>query len=348
MSRRANPALVGAFVIGGLAILVAGLLVLGSGRLSGDRETLILFFRTSASGLRVGAPVVLKGVQIGIVKEISVVYDDESGRFLVPVLVEIDQDLVEWPGEIRGELNSRALYEQALEAGLRARLDLQSLVTGLLEIEIGFFPGADLILHGRNQGYRELPTIRSPLERLQDQMENVPLEEIVERVIAVLGGLDRLVNANETSEILTNLSEGTADLAAIAADLRERVGPAGERLDDSLDDLHKVAGALAARAEGLLDSVELALSEIRMLMSSARSEVGPLTRGLRRAGASAESAFRSAESASDAVASTMGASAPLHREAIETLRSLARAARSVRDLADYLERHPESLVRGKP
>jgi paraquat-inducible protein B len=131
MSQRASATLIGAFVIGALALLVAGLLIIGAGRLGGDRETFVLYFRYSTGGLKVGAPVVLKGVQIGVVKEIAVAYDDRTGRFEVPVFVEIDQDRVHWPQEIRGELDSQELYERALNAGLRARLGLQSLVTGM-------------------------------------------------------------------------------------------------------------------------------------------------------------------------------------------------------------------------
>ena len=40
--------------------------------------------------------------------------------------------------------------------------------------------------------------------------------------------------------------------------------------------------------------------------------------------------------------------APVQRGLDDTLRELQRAARSLRVLADYLQLHPESLLRGKP
>lgn len=56
----------------------------------------------------------------------------------------------------------------------------------------------------------------------------------------------------------------------------------------------------------------------------------------------------------DAVHSTLGsakqvlsADAPLQRDLRETMRELSRAARSLRTLGEYLERNPESLLRGK-
>lgn len=43
----------------------------------------------------------------------------------------------------------------------------------------------------------------------------------------------------------------------------------------------------------------------------------------------------------------LGPNAPLQQEMREALQEVARAARSLRTLTDYLERHPESLIRGK-
>lgn len=94
----------------------------------------MLYFRYSTNGLKVGAPVVLKGVQIGIVKDIAVTYDEASGRFMVPVHIEIDQDQVQWPGEIRGELDGRELLPEMLRIRCRRQracgLVVQSPQTG--------------------------------------------------------------------------------------------------------------------------------------------------------------------------------------------------------------------------
>jgi len=347
MSRRANPALIGAFVLGALALLVAGLLVLGGGRLSGERETLVLYFRDSTSGLTVGAPVVLKGVQVGIVKRIEVIYDEEAGSFLVPVYIDIEQDKIAWPGEIRAGLDSRELYEKALASGLRAMLSTQSLVTGMLQIEIGFFPGTALILHQRDDRYRELPTIPSALERLRGQIEDIPLEHLVNEAVATLEGLNRLVNAPDVPRILANLEAATADISRAAQALRERVGSSGDRLDATLDQLREVAGMLSARLEGLMVAGEQAAAEVSHLARDANREIESLADSLRRAGDAAQAAFGSAEGALDSVSSAVGEGSPLRREVLVALQSLSAAARSLRDLADYLERHPEALLSGK-
>lgn len=347
MSQRANPTLIGAFVIGALALLVAGLLLLGSGRFGGDRETLVLFFRHSTSGLKVGAPVVLKGVQIGVVTDIEVAYDDDSGRFLVPVYIEIDQDRVQWPGEIRGELDNRELYQKALEAGLRTRLGLQSLVTGMLQIEAGFFPGTKLVLHGRDTRYRELPTIRSPFERLQDQVKSLPLEHLVAQAVTILEGLNRVINAPEIARILANVDTTTAELARASSDLGKHVGPIGDKLDSTLGDTRAAIGTLSARLDSVLETLERAAEEITGSATDASARIGSAANSVGAAGNAAQTAFATAEGTLARLASAVGERSTLQREVLRSLRALTTAARALRDLADFLQRHPEALIRGK-
>lgn len=347
MSQRANPTLIGAFVIGALALLITGLLVLGSGNLSGDRETLVLYFRYSTSGLKVGAPVVLKGVQIGFVKDIEVTYDDEAGMFLVPVYIEIDQDQIVWPGELREELKSQGLYETALKAGLRAKLGLQSLVTGMRQVEVGFFPGTDLVLYGKDRRYRELPTIPSEFERLRGQVENIPVEHLMEQALATLEGLNRLVNAPEMARILKNLDTTVAEFSQATGDLRKRFGTTGDRIDTTLDDVRDVARVLSTKLEGVLVALEQAAKEVRRLAKDADAEIVPLAKSLRGAGDSVQAMSDSAKGAFDTVSSAVGDGSPLRREALTAFRSLSAAAQSLRGVADYLERHPEALITGK-
>ena len=91
-----------------------------------------------------------------------------------------------------------------------------------------------------------------------------------------------------------------------------------------------LAGAGAAIGR-LTPEAQQALAEVRKTLASAQQTLGALTgtvEGLER--------------------NVVGAEAPLQRDASRTLLELQRAAQALRALGDYLQRHPESLLRGKP
>ena len=78
MGRRANPTVIGAFIIGAVALIVIGLLVLGRGQFFSDTQTFVLYFDGSIKGLNIGAPVDFQGVRIGSVTDIHVIYDSKT------------------------------------------------------------------------------------------------------------------------------------------------------------------------------------------------------------------------------------------------------------------------------
>src|SRR5215510_12910132 len=94
MGRRANPTLIGAFIIGAVALIIIGILVLGRGQFFSETRTFVLFFDGSIKGLNVGSPVELQGVRIGSVTDIKVRYVSNSGEFHTPVYIQIDTNRI--------------------------------------------------------------------------------------------------------------------------------------------------------------------------------------------------------------------------------------------------------------
>ena len=90
MSIRAQPAAIGAFLIGALAIAVGGVAVLASSRWFETRSVFISFFAESVNGLEVGAPVKFQGVPVGSVTELMIQIDRIDKTFQVPVRYDID------------------------------------------------------------------------------------------------------------------------------------------------------------------------------------------------------------------------------------------------------------------
>ena len=93
MSKKANPALIGGFVVGAAVLAVAGIAFFGGGKLFAEQLTFVSYFEGSLKGLQVGAPVTFRGVRIGAVSDIVVRYnsDDQSVRIVVYFQIERDR-----------------------------------------------------------------------------------------------------------------------------------------------------------------------------------------------------------------------------------------------------------------
>ena len=182
MSRKANPTLIGAFVLGAIALAIITTLLLAGGSWFGERRQHVLYFAGAAQGLQVGAPVVFLGVKVGTVKQIQLGLDAQSNRFLVPVTIEVQPHVVHTHGGENIDLRDRATVRQLVERGLRGRLRLQSLLTGQLYVDLDFHPDKPAIFAALDPEQSEIPTIRTAVQATQD---------LPRRLDATLRHLDR-------------------------------------------------------------------------------------------------------------------------------------------------------------
>src|SRR5262245_10423609 len=166
MSRRANPAVIGGFVVGALVLAVVGILVFGSGRFFAQTSRAVMYFEGDIKGLQTGAVVAFQGVQIGTVSEIKAVFDPQNVKVQIPVIAEIRPDSIEFIGpRPKGGEGIRKLVER----GMRAQLQTESMVTGLFFIQLDFYPDApaeELKLDPLTK-LPEIPTIPTTLQQVE-------------------------------------------------------------------------------------------------------------------------------------------------------------------------------------
>lgn len=174
MSKKANKTLIGAFVVGAVVLLILSLIVFGSGKLFRRTNKYVLFFDDSVKGLAIGAPVNFRGVKLGVVKDINLVYDPSTRFAFIPVIIETEQSRIKGLPLQREHGNVQFLINN----GLRAQLDTVSFLTGQLAISLDFFPDKPARLRGLMKEYTELPTIPSPLGELQKNIGDIPMKEI--------------------------------------------------------------------------------------------------------------------------------------------------------------------------
>lgn len=94
MSRKADPALIGAFVLGAIVLSVVTILLVAGDDWFRKHSQHMLYFEGAAHGLQVGAPVVFLGVKVGTVKHIQLGLDESNHKFVVPVTIEIEPHVV--------------------------------------------------------------------------------------------------------------------------------------------------------------------------------------------------------------------------------------------------------------
>ena len=325
MSKQPQPAIIGAFVVGAVALALIGLLVFGSGGLLEEKMRFTLFFDSSVKGLRVGSPVNFRGVPIGQVSEIKVKVNPDSLEFQVQVDIETNPDAIiptNGKRNLLGWINRYKMVEDLIEKGLRAQLEMQSLVTGQLIIELDFNPSAPANFVGKDLEYQELPTIPSSLEELTKAVGAVPFKELVETAIRTVEGLEKSINASELGNSVKNL-------------------------DTTLIKMQQLVENLDAGMVPLTTSMNQAVADIRNLVSHIDQQVKPISGSLQSLAQSAESTLNAADSTLLMVNDVVREDSQLQYDLQKAMREFSAAARSIRILAETLEKQPDALLRGK-
>ncbi len=324
MSKPIGKPLIGAFVVGAVAIVVAGLFVLGGGQFLKKKYIHVMYFDGSVKGLKVGAPVTFRGVEIGTVTNIAIRTNPEDLTTRIPVIVEIDPDRIESTGGHLGDQLPRLI-----KRGFRARLELQSMVTGQLQIELDFMPDTKARLVGGKTKYAEIPTVSSAMSKFAKELEQIPIQEIGHRVSAVLAGVQKFMDNPELGQGVKNLNQTILDLQKLVKDVGSQVNP-------------------------LLGSAEKAIGHADELVLNVNKQIDPLAADVKKTAAAvtgaadaARPAIKEVGKAFANIAALTGRGSEERRQLDRTLKALQEAARSIKDWADYLERHPEALIRGK-
>ena len=267
----------------------------------------LVHFDGSVRGLRVNAPVEFRGMKVGRVADVRLVYDAKKGSLDIPVVIEIEPERVAIEGGDETATDAPddyAVMAELVEKGLRAQLASGNLLTGELLVALDikrFRPKASLDF---DQVYPEIPSIPSDLEGLTrsvsdvvDEIGSLPLQEISADLRQLLQNVDALVSSPDTLQSVSSLRLALDDIRALTSKLDGQAGPLLGVLVDTLK------------------NADLTLDQTRSTLAA--------TEGL------------------------AGQGAKVSRSLDGTLLEISNAARSIRIFADYLERHPEALIRGK-
>ena len=310
---KASPRSIGLFVIGAIVLLLGAIAVFGSGNLFRKTYPFVSYFDGSVAGLDPGAPVKLRGVTIGQVREIRLAIPGQTRvaeDFRIPVLWEIDNDLLVKHGTA-GDV-SAALIDTLIDAGLRATLKQESFVTGKKFIGLELYPDTDYRLEGVAYGdYQEIPTAATGLEELQGS---------ISELVAKLSSLD----ADSLIGSLTNTITGIEALVT-----------------------HPGLTDAAGQLPTTLASARRALASVSRLIANADSVVGPVGQDVQQTVERADSAMIALEQTLRQTQVLLEAEGVTATRLNEALYEIGAAARAFRSLAETLDRNPSALLRGK-
>jgi len=329
MSRRANPSIIGAFVLGGVALFVLAVGLFGSGSFGARKDTFVCLFEDSVNGLDEGAPVNFRGVTVGKVAEVMLRTDgQDAADNAVSVLIEVDERRLFSRG-YTGSLADLTNREAIRASGLRARLQQRSLITGVLYVDLDFHPGTPARYHlpATAGGPVEIPTMASNFGTLAravtqtaEQLGRIPFAALGAKADRILGQLEQGV--------------GALDFPAINKAAIEVAGAANALLSDP-------------QTRRIPENLNSALVAGRDLARHLDGQVTPTSEELARTAAVARETLEKIGTAAEALALLASPGAGLRANLDETLRQIADAARAVKSLANYLERRPNVIILGK-
>ena len=332
MSRRANPALIGAFIVGAIALAVVAVLLLACGAWFQEQRQHVMYFEGAAQGLQTGAPVVFLGVKVGTVKRIQLGLDEQSRRFVVPVTIAVEPHVVRTRGWEQVDLRDRDTIRQLVERGLRAQLRMQSLLTGQLYVDLDFHPDKPARFVAIDPDASEIPTIPTAAQELMTKLEDFPIDKFLADVSAVGESANKILSDPAARDLPRRLEATLKHLQSLAAKLDVQGAPVLEEARGNLVEMRK---ALAA-AQSAMARLEAAADRVGGLASADSQMVRNFTR------ASEELA-----NAAQAVRSLAKEESPTMQNLNAAVSEISRAARSLRFLAETLEQQPEAIVRGK-
>jgi paraquat-inducible protein B len=343
MSKQASKTVIGAFVVGALALVVVGILMFGSGKFLKKSAPCVMYFEGSVSGLSVGAPVVFRGVKIGSVTDIQLIYDRKDQTFQIPVYAQIEPERAM---RIGGEPDPEQNFKMLVEKGLRAQLATQSFVTGQLMVSLDLFPDKPAELHGDGT-IPEIPTVPTTLQLLAKKLEELRLEEIVKNLSDIAEGVNRLVNSPELRNSLESLEKSMKEIQQFAGTLNEGTKTVLGSVEDAVKDYGKLAKTLDGQLGEVGPAAKATVQDFGKLARSADGQMSDVATSVKRTLGTANAAMEQAQRTLLTAQKVTDENSPMVNQVTIALEELALAARSIRALADYLERHPEALIQGK-
>jgi len=316
MSEKPHTVAIGAFIVGALLIsIVIAIFVLGSGL--GQSEKIVMVFNGSVKGLNIGAPVAIRGVQVGQVTSIKIVLNKDTLDILMLVEADFRAQNIQTVGTKKEDVT-----EELIHRGLRAQLNTQSLLTGLLYVEMDFHPNSEVQLADIDSPHFQFPTIPTDLERLAMKLQKMDFAKLADNVDSALNGINTFITSADFQAMPNTLKATLDAVTTLSNQLQSQLASSMPKLDPVLD--------------GTAVTVANANKQLPIISAGITKNLDTLNQAI--------TAF---ETAMNDIDELVAADSPTTYRMNEALKELALAAKAMQQLAKTLEEQPEALIRGR-
>lgn len=312
---RGRPRLVGLFVLGAIVLIAAGIAAMSARRLFAEYRTYVVFFPYAVGGLREGAPVTFRQVQVGHVTAVDLVFTGETfGDSWIMAIVEIRRNALRDPSGKAADQSDEELARIMIESGLRASVRTSSIIAGQRSVDLDLRPETPARLSGIRSRYPEIPSAPTGMEVINERVEatlkkisDVPIDEVLIQLDATLASLQQALDGGDVPGTMRRMRT-TLDGAA-------RTFASAEKALGQVD-------GVSGQATATLASIDQTMKNLQKTMERLDKTLGTVERSVEGTG-------------------------ELRSETLKTVEEMNELMKSLRSLVDMLQQHPESLLRGK-
>jgi len=323
MSTKANPTVIGVFVLGAILIAIGAVFFFGSADLFAKKQTYVSYFAQSVSGLQTGSNVKFKGVNIGKVTRVLLGVGKDQPVY-AKVFYQIDQAVFDrdFGGTSRFNLFDVEGTKKRVEQGLRVRLDFESLISGQLYMSLDFVKDpAPFTYHDNPSDYAlEIPVQPSDIEAIVSNLT---------KAISNLGNVDFLAISKDLQSLIVSAKDGIDSL---------KLAEVGDSLN------HLVNGP---ELKGALTSVKDAFDQMDVTLKKFQSELDPITANLNPTLEEAKKTMSQLEDATRQLDRMLSSNSSFRYQLDSTLSQIGSAADALQRLSEFLERNPNSILFGR-
>jgi len=211
-------------------------------------------FDVSVAGLSPGAAVTLRGIKIGDVSSVGLLYDKKTDNVVVPVRFAVEPERIsqlDLPSG--GDLD--ATMRELVRRGLRVKLDSASLLTGQKQLAMDVYPSVPPAALSKQGDAYVIPVLAGSGEdigaaaaSLMAKLDAIPFQQIGDSLSKTLDGANNVVNGPELRDSIASLHTTLADADRLVQHLNTATGPLEQKLPDIIAQLDSTARRLNALA----------------------------------------------------------------------------------------------------